>query len=532
MIASSRTRHWPLIVTLAVFWLTMAVLLILSLRLASGRLIYPLDDTYIQMAMAKNTVLHGTWGVTPYGFSNFSSSPLWTLLIVVTYLLFGVNEISPFVLNLLFGTVAVMVTYSVLRRNVASQRWVFAALLLGVVLAPLPPVAFTGMEHALHAALSLGLVWLVAATLGSGGKLGLREAILPALLSVLLTATRYEGLFLAFAACVLLLLNRRFAATLVVAAAAAISPVAYGMWSISRGGLFLPNSVLLKGPLPGLGLKGMVQTPFGYNGWLNAGKSPHLLLLLIVAAFLLILQMRKNSTRTASTCALALFIGTTLLHLNFAQAGWLYRYDAYLVLVGLTAIPVAAWEARPSLRVNSLASPRRVTAALFLVLVCSPLGIRAARSHVTLPQATKNIYEQQYQMGRFLGRYYRGQPVAVNDIGAVSFLADVKLIDLCGLADQELARLKLHHKYIDELALSRAGREGTPLAMVYREWFSSPSWTEVGRWWIRVNVTCTHDDVSVFAVDSSATGELVRNLAAFAPDLPADIEQSGLYTRR
>jgi hypothetical protein len=183
------------------------------------------------------------------------------------------------------------------------------------------------------------------------------------------------------------------------------------------------------------------------------------------------------------------------------------------------------------LRLNALASPRRAAAALFLVLVFSPLGIRAARYLFTAPQATRNIYEQQYQMGLFLGKYYRGAPVAVNDIGAVSYLADTKLLDLVGLANLEIARLKLQNRYSDELAYGLAKREDVQIALVYRDWFSSPTWTEVGLWRINGNVACGRDNVTISAVDSSATRELVRNLSAFASDLPADIEQSGPYTQ-
>jgi hypothetical protein len=525
------TRHWPLIASLAFFWLTMLVMLVLSLNLTSGRLIYPLDDTYIEMAMAKNSVLHGVWGVTRYEFSGSSSSPFWTLLITVAYYLFGVNEVAPFVLSVLSGTVAVMVVYSVLKKHISSRPVIFAACVLGILLAPLPPVAFTGMEHALHAALTLGLVWLAARVLSSPGRLRLRDALLLAALTTFLTAIRYEGLFLALVLCVLLLLNRRVIATAVVGASALFVPVAYGIWSVSAGWYFLPNSVLLKGSLPGLSAKGIIQTLFGYNAWANAGKSPHLLLLLIVASFLLVVRAWRKSTRSTTSYALVIFIGTALLHLNFALAGWFYRYDAYLVMTGLTAIAVAAWELRLALRINTLASPRRAAATLFLVLVFSPIAIRAARSLYNTPQATRNIYEQQYQMGLFLDKYYRGTVVAANDIGAISFLADTRLLDLIGLASRQLARLELHNHYSEEQAIGFVKQEGVRIAVVYRDWFSSPDWVEVGQWRIKDNVACARDNVSIYAVDSSATAELVRNLRAFASDLPADVEQSGLYTQ-
>jgi len=507
-------------------------MLALSLHLTSGRLIYPLDDTYIQMAMAKNAVLHGTWGVTRHGFSGSSSSPLWTLLVSGSYLLFGVNEVTPFVLSLLSGTLAVIVAYSVLNRHITSRPAVLAACVLGVLLTPLPPVAYTGMEHALHAALALGLVWLAARVLSSAGRLPPRDVGLLALLAALLTAVRYEGLFLALVLCVLLLLNRRIAGAAIVGAAALVAPLTYGVWSVSRGWHFLPNSVLLKGSIPDLNVRGIVETLLGYRFWANAGRSPHLLLLLIVASLLLLLRMWKKPPRSTVLYALAIFIGTTILHLTFAQAGWLYRYDAYLVLTGLTAICTGLWESGPAFTFNPLASPRHAAAALLLTLICSPVLVRAARFLYVTPRSTKNIYDQQYQLGLFLGRYYRDTQVAVNDIGAVSFLADTKLTDLVGLSDLDCGRLRLRRDYSDDMVLGLAEKRGVRTALVYRDWFSSLTWTEVGQWRIAGNVACAKADVSICAVDSSAVRELVRNLKAFAPDLPADVEQSGLYTQQ
>jgi hypothetical protein len=81
------------------------------------------------------------------------------------------------------------------------------------------------------------------------------------------------------------------------------------------------------------------------------------------------------------------------------------------------------------------------------------------------------------------------------------------------------------------MAFSLAKQEGVKIAFVYRDWFSSPAWIEVGQWRIMGNVACGRDIVSIYALDSSATAELVRNLRAFASDLPADVEQSGLYTQ-
>src|SRR6185436_5620763 len=86
-------------------------------------------------------------------------------------------------------------------------------------------------------------------------------------------------------------------------------------------------------------------------------------------------------------------------------------------------------------------------------LVCAVRGVRA---HLETPGAVANIYEQQIQMGRFLARFYPGQGVAANDIGAICFLADLRVLDLWGLASRDVAEAKLTGTYstarIGELA--------------------------------------------------------------------------------
>lgn len=67
------------------------------------RFVYPLDDTYIHMGMAKNLATHGVWGVNRYHFSSSSSSPLWTLTLAGAYLVTGVREATPLILNLIFA---------------------------------------------------------------------------------------------------------------------------------------------------------------------------------------------------------------------------------------------------------------------------------------------------------------------------------------------------------------------------------------------------------------------------------------------
>ena len=104
-----------------------------------GRLVYALDDAYIHMAMAKNLVTHGVWGVTPNGFTSSSSSPLWVLLLAASYRLFGVNHFVPLALNAIFAVTLLVAADRGLRRLDVSPAARTVGLVALVLLTPVCP---------------------------------------------------------------------------------------------------------------------------------------------------------------------------------------------------------------------------------------------------------------------------------------------------------------------------------------------------------------------------------------------------------
>ena len=142
--------HWPLILPVVVWLALFAVTLTKILAITGGRMVYASDDVYIHMAIAKNLVLHGVWGVTPFGFTSCASSIIWPLVIAFTYVLFGVNEWSPILLNLLLSLAVLAVVYRFLRGRGRGDL-VCAAVLLALVLCiPMTAISFDGMEHVLQ----------------------------------------------------------------------------------------------------------------------------------------------------------------------------------------------------------------------------------------------------------------------------------------------------------------------------------------------------------------------------------------------
>ncbi|HEX8098186.1 MAG TPA: hypothetical protein VF507_09125 [Pyrinomonadaceae bacterium] len=533
--AGSLTRHWPVFAALALYFAVTLTLLHLSTARNGGRLVYALDDAYIHMAMAKNFAAHGVWGVTRHGFSASTSSVLWTLLLSAVYYATGARGATPLVLNILFGAAFVVAFHFILRRFSPAPGYSFLLLLCAIFFTPLPAVVFVGMEHALQVFIVIIFVYVAAGALArddddfkGGAKIG------ALLLAPLVTAIRYEGLFLISVVCLLFLLRRRISYALALGAAAVAPLAIFGLVSVARGAYWLPNSVLLKGADVRQGPLSLLVHAFS-----QMKAAPFLTLLVLLASGLyLVRRKRGEGSWEHVQILLAVFVFTTLLHVTFSLVlVWFYRYEAYLVALGVLACGVALGEGliSESLRGKGLASTI-AGAALSLVLLAASAALvhRGVVSLAQIPRATGNIYRQQYQVARFLHDYYDGQAVAANDVGAINFYADIECLDLWGLATDEVARAKRGGRYDARLIEKLARGRGAKVAVVYDSWLNEyggapEGWTPVGRWRIPDNIVCRDDTVTFYAVADSETDRLIQSLAAFSARLPRDMGRAGLF---
>ena len=82
-------NYLPFIIA-AIITLGYVLLLELSvLKLTGGITMYPLDDTFIHMQIAKNLAFHHTWGIVPGEFASASSSLLYTLILAFLFKVFS-----------------------------------------------------------------------------------------------------------------------------------------------------------------------------------------------------------------------------------------------------------------------------------------------------------------------------------------------------------------------------------------------------------------------------------------------------------
>src|SRR5262245_31152634 len=522
--------HGVLVAALTLFLVLLVGLHFVSTRFDQGSFTYPLDDTYIHLAMAKHFAAGHSWGINADQFASCSSSPLWTFLLSAWTGVFGTGDGAPLLLATLFGIGAVLVAYRILRQRASGSEVVWIALVTAMVAAPLPTLSLAGLEHVLQAALALVFVAECADQLTATSAPLPAERVRLVALAFLLGSVRYESLLLVIVACALFAWRRAIGFAIALGLAALTPVVAYGLWSVAHGWYFFPNSILLKANLPSSG-----TSDFAHENAIAALlRSPHLLVLVLAALVLLIASLRAGRRWSWAQVALTLFLATAALHLQLARVGWLFRYEAYLVFMGVIVVAIGIDELRDRLWRPSAPVAWRALAVLVLVILALPLAQRAANALRRTPRASKNIHEQQVQMGTFLARYYPGASVAANDVGAISYLADVRLLDLFGLADLDVARLKRKGAYGTDAIRALTRERGIQVAVVYDAWFDKlggvpKEWVRAGEWTITHNVVCGSDRVTWYAVDAAEAPALLDHLRAFAKELPPDVQQAGAY---
>jgi hypothetical protein len=501
------------------------------LKFTGGIFSYPLDDTYIHMSIAKNFAQNNTWGINAQQFSAASSSILYTILLAILFKIFSANILIPFILNAVIAIILLVVIQKRLEKENVGFTGRFIILFLVIFFTPLSALVISGMEHTLQCLFSFLFLfnfndWWNKAKNNPQKKVPASMYIN----GILVCAIRYEGLFLVGIVCFILLLNKKIISAFVLGFISLLPIIIFGIYSVSKGSYFFPNSVLLKATPVELSSNGAInfisnilidKLTLFKNGITSLATQR--LLLILPLTYL----MFKNFLSSKHSYAQIIFVLTvcTLLQLSFASTGWFYRYEAYLVLCSVVIIGlIISKYAKPSIA----SSGKKIYPAIifvFLILIF-PLVLRTAAAYTKAKQACINIYEQQNQMGNFIKKYYGSDTVAVNDIGAVSFFKQNGIVDLWGLADIDVAKSKRNNYSTPAFLYNLANKKDVKLAVVYDSWFDSSllkKWQKVATWQIKNNVICGDSIVSFYAVKNNIAPALKTNLEDYQKSLPPDV---------
>jgi len=454
---------------------------------------------------------HGHYGLNPEEATSPSSSIVWPFLLI-PFAGRALHLYMPLLWNVLFGSLAVgVIAATVARlpdfdegggRPAWSQR--LGTVMLLILVGNLVSLTFLGMEHVLQVLLAIvcaaGLIrtwdegrmpwWCMAAA-----------AVGP--------MVRYESIAITVAVCLVLLGLRQRAKAAGLLVVAVLPLILFGLFLRSLGLPMLPMSVMMRSRAyynGGSAIQIAAQQLI-INLQMLINKPMYWPILLVGAALAHACSRERNQVRRYILVAGAL---VAMLQVAVGKFGWFNRYEVY-ALIFVTLLLVRTVKTPPALSFS------------YFVIALFFIASQYVGGTIITAIATREVYEQQYQMHRFINDFHKGD-VAVNDLGLVSYQrpAGVYILDVFGLASPEAS--KQTEKSADWLEdITR--RHGVDLAILYPSWFRiPPSWTPLAK-------MCDSDEVKVigdrcvvfYSTEEQSKEEIRAEIARFAPSLPAGV---------
>ena len=472
-------------ITLLLFWLPVALLLLAVLAINGSTLMYTLDDPYIHIDLAKQ-IFSGHYGINPNEYSAPSSSILWPLLLAPFTPLGQLMLWVPLLLNIGFS----YMTFSLLHRLLPDVSFGHKFFILGgwFLATNFYGLIFNGMEHCLQ-------IYLVAViALGVLRKDFANEQAIPNgvyLAILLLPLVRYEGLAISLPVLFYLLCKGERLKPLAWGVALVAAVALFSLFLSSIGVGYLPSSVIAKSDTTGL--SSIVMNAIGQfekYGWV-------ILAMLVMCAFM---PNRK--------LLIMLLIMVTALHILFGKNGWFGRYEIYwLTFLGVFFLHTCVTHLKA-----------RTTAIIFGLL---PLAFaQLVYTTLSTPLASAAVYNQQYPMSQIAQRL--NAPVAVNDLGLVALNSRQYVLDLWGLGNLEALKLRKSEsgsQWIKDLM----DRKNVHYAFVYEEWFPErpDNWIKVGELQMHIpKIATAFNHVGFYATDELSARTLRDVMQAYALEQP------------
>lgn len=447
-----------------------------------GRLGFPLDDAWIHQTYARNLARYGRFEYIPGVSSAGSTSPLWTLLLALGYLLGIPYLLWTYLLgglSLLCLAWGAMAVWRQLWPALAAKDWLAGVTL--VLMWPLLWAATSGMETLLFAALGMQIValYLKEQRLGDWRR-GHREIkrfpnlpisqslLLLGFLSGLLILTRPEGILLVGLVLLGLILQAgewqaRLVRVLVVAGTAVLLLLPYFLFNYWANGSLWPNTMAAKQTEYGVLLEQFIGWRLAQLLWLSLGgpadgwqgmSSAHLLLLpgLLFAGWQA-LKRDWTNRQLARTLPLLWAGGHVLLYawklpVTYQHGRYLLGVMPVWILYGLAGWLLLLF-ARQGGRGLWLAQKVAQFTFAFVLLFFLLQGALAYATDVAI------IEGEMVTIGRWLAENTPPDAlVATHDIGAIGYFAERPLLDLAGLITPEVIPLLADETAVSEYVLS------------------------------------------------------------------------------
>jgi hypothetical protein len=498
---------------------TMLVLIgiVAILRMNNGHFVYTLDDPYIHLALAEN-IFKGHYGVNLQEHSAPSSSIIWPFLLA-PFAAFSWFELVPLAINILCGILTIAVfsrtlTFIFKDHSEKSNGIILPFALFGIsfiICTNLVSLSFMGMEHVLQVLCTVAILSGVIEESETGFI-----PIFAIIALVLAPLVRYENAALSGCVVLYLFYRKHFRKAVIGFVLMGFALIGFTLFLYSMELGILPTSITVKSRTAWQSNKiiAVLKTVFA-----NISSRQGAVLVLFVG---ILLKPAFSATRKQAVAAVTLI--TLLFHLIFGDAVF-GRYTNYITAAAILSVLYVYSDTLSTFLSNSSRLLKIASVGIITLFIgagfISEIGLT--------PLSSNNIYEQQYQMGRFVREYYR-LPVAVNDLGLVSFENDAYVLDLWGLASKPAFEVRMKERlgldagdWMNEFA----DRNNVKFAMIYDAWFPRipGDWERIAELRLgKMRNSPAESFVGFYSLDPTTKQETLKQLAVFKSTLPAGVE--------
>lgn len=505
------TKH-PFTIAVYCLLVCMTLHVVLVLHFSEGHFTYTLDDPYIHLAVAEQ-IWQGHYGVNAQEYSAPASSIVWPFILAPA----SQWVLAPFVFNVAFALLNLWLLYRIFCHVVSltdpeqTRRFIALLLSMSIFATNALGLMFIGMEHSFQITCALGVAYGLIITHKHQKVSGVLLLFI-----VLGPLVRYENLACSAAALLYLLLNRYWVAMTVSGVLMVCGVVGFSLFLASMGLDYFPASISAK--------SAVVDTGGRFDKIIENAREILLSwqgrFMLIGFGILLYRSLRKNTDRTL----VAALLTALLLHFLVGQYGWYGRYEVYIWTFFCVLTLYLYREALNGWLNRAIAKPAITRTRIKIISIGLLLGANYFMYLISLPHGARNIYEQQYQMHRFVTDFYQ-KNVAVNDLGYVSYQNPDYVLDLWGLASMEALKLRNSNETNDWIP-PLIEKHNVGLVMIFEKWFNGypEHWIKLGELQLNgIQVTAGGDTVQFYAVDSDSERDIRQALNTFIPTLPKGV---------
>lgn len=482
------------------------------LFLNEGVLTYVVDDSYIHLSLSKH-IMEGWYGFNSGELSSPSSSIIWPF-ILAPFSGYSFYLYVPLILNFIFilGTIWTFVYIILLGMRTKDNQFDLRLLLFICLIIPalnFIGIIFIGMEHSLQVLLSVLL--FAGLIIESRTKQASNWLFFVILLGPLI---RYECLAFSIPAIIYLFVMGYRKKALTTFFVLLCCLLGFSIFLKAMGQPELPASVLSKSRVVAYG--SLFSSDFLHRLYLlhirpifesNSIKK-FILVFCIISLFMCSSYISSTNKKILAVLATGLF-----LHVMFGNFLSFYRYETYLY-ASLCLVVLYL--------IFNFYQTKGNKFFLYLTALLLLFSLKYLDVLEKIPLAANNIYQQQYQMRRFAVDFLK-EPVAVNDIGLVSFNNPYYVLDLWGLGSfhtqKDLYEPSHTGIWMDDLAR----KYHIKLAMIYKTWFEviPKKWHLLGCLYLgSTRISAASSIVSFYATDAQYDPALIELLNKFKLTLP------------